>query len=61
MAITDSTGLPVALHMASASLHEVTLVEVTLENRIVDKVPRRLIGNKAYDSHPLDIKLKASR
>ena len=59
MAITDSAGLPVALHMASASPHEVTLVEVTLENRIVDEVPRRLIGDKAYDSDPLDKKLEA--
>lgn len=59
MAIADSAGLPVALHMASAPPHEVTLVEVTVENRLVDEVPRRLIGDKAYDGDPLDKKLKA--
>jgi transposase len=58
MAIADSTGLPVAIHLASASPHEVTLVEVTLEDRLVDEVPRRLIGDRAYDSDPLDNRLK---
>ena len=35
------------------------LVEPTLEARFVDERPERLIGDKAYDSDPLDERLKA--
>src|SRR4051794_15296732 len=31
MAIADATGLPLAVHTASASPHEVTLVDATIE------------------------------
>jgi transposase len=54
MAIADGAGLPVATHVASASPHEVTLVDDTLGERFLDEVPWRLIGDKAYDSDPLD-------
>lgn len=33
------------------------LVEATLENRFVRQLPQRLIGDKAYDSDPLDARL----
>lgn len=58
MGIADSHGLTVALWTESASLTEVTLVEQTLEERIVPHVPERLIGDKAYDSDGLDKELK---
>lgn len=54
MAIADRFGLPLAIHMASASPHEVTLVEDTLADRFLAQVPQRLIGDRAYDSDPLD-------
>jgi len=54
MAIADRSGLPVAMHVASASPHEVKLAEATVERRFVEEVPGRLIGDKAYDSDPLD-------
>lgn len=55
MAIADRSGLPIAAHVTSASPHEVTLVTATLANRfITDEQPTRLIGDKAYDSDPLD-------
>lgn len=57
MAIADSTGLPVAVCIASASPHEVTLVEATIDSRFVEPPPQRLIGDKAYDSDNLDAKL----
>ena len=57
MAIADSRGLPVAMHVESATPHEVTLVNATLATRFVKKVPVRLIGDKAYDSHKLDEEL----
>jgi len=54
MAICDGHGLPLAVHLASASPGEVTLVEATLEDRFLADFPTRLIGDKAYDSDPLD-------
>jgi transposase len=57
MAVADRTGLPVAVDVGSASPHEVTLVESTLANRFMDELPQRLIGDRAYDSDPLDERL----
>jgi transposase len=58
MAVADRAGLPVAIHVASASPHEVTLVETTLEQRFTQARPQRLIGDRAYDSDPLDARLR---
>lgn len=61
MAIADGNGLPVAICVESASPHEVKLVEATLDAMFVDEMPERLIGDKAYDSDPLDERLQQSR
>ena len=58
MAIADGSGLPVAVHIESASPHEVRLVEATLDRRFLEAQPERLIGDKAYDSDRLDDKLR---
>ena len=57
MAVADRFGLPVAVYTESASPHEVRLVEQTLLARFTDERPGKLIGDKAYDSDPLDEKL----
>jgi transposase len=57
MAIADRHGLPVAIGIASASPHEVTLVEHTLDHRFTRAVPERLIGDCAYDSQRLHERL----
>jgi transposase len=57
MAVADCSGLPLSAYTASAAPHEVTLVEATLEARLVAEVPQRLIGDKAYDSDQLDAAL----
>jgi transposase len=55
MAFSDGSSVPLALHTESASPHEVTLVEETLASAFLRKrQPERLIGDKAYDSDPLD-------
>jgi hypothetical protein len=58
MAIADASGFPIAVDIESASPHEVRLVEKTINNRFLDKTPDLLIGDKAYDSDPLDQRLK---
>ena len=61
MAVADRAGLPVAISIASASPHEVTLVEPTLDTCFLTSVPTRLIGDKAYDSDRLDERLRTER
>ncbi len=58
MVIADHSRLPLAVHAASASPHEVTLVEETLDACFAPGVPDRLIGDRAYDSDPLDAELE---
>lgn len=58
MAISDGHGLPLAVHLASASPNEATLVEPTLQRRFLRQTPERLIGDKAYDSDPLDQRVR---
>jgi transposase len=59
MALADRAGLPLAIYTASASPHEVTLVGETLAQVFTAERPERLIGDKAYDSDPLDAELAA--
>ncbi len=54
VALADASGLPLSVCAASASPHEVTLVGETLDARFVSEKPERLIGDRAYDSDPLD-------
>ena len=61
MAIADRAGLPVAVSITSATPHEVTLVEATLDAVVTTAPPARLIGDRAYDSDPLDQRLHAER
>ena len=58
MAIADRRGLPLAVGIASASPHETRLVEATIAQRFTAASPQRLIGDRAYDSDPLDHKLQ---
>ena len=59
MVVADFNGLPLAADAASAGPHEVTLVRDTLSARFTRERPRRLIGDRAYDSDPLDRELAA--
>ena len=61
MAIADRAGLPIAAGIASASPHEVTLVEETIDNGFLEHAPDRLIGDRAYDSNGLDERLQEER
>ena len=57
MAVADRNGLPVAIGIASGQRHETQLVHDTLAGRFLKKLPKRLIGDKAYDSNRLDAEL----
>jgi transposase len=58
MAIVNRRSLPLAVHVASASPAEVRLVDETIDARFIDIYPPRMIGDRAYDSDPLDAHLR---
>ena len=53
MAVADRNGLPVSVHIESATPHEVKLATSTPE------APQNLIGDNAYDSDKLDTELRS--
>src|SRR5687767_15827624 len=57
MAVADGAGFPLAVYATSASPHEVRLVGTTIDHRLIAEKPEKLIGDKAYDSDPLDEEL----
>jgi transposase len=52
--ICDRDGLPIAVHVASASPYEPHLVTTTLDARFFLDLPWCLIGDRGYDSDGLD-------
>jgi transposase len=58
MVYADASGLPLGIDTASASPHEVTLIEPLLEQRVLRRKPQRLIYDAAADSDPLRKRLK---
>jgi transposase len=57
MVLVDGRGLPLGAEIASASPHEVTLIEPLLDERVLPTKPRRLIYDAAADSDPLRTRL----
>lgn len=58
MAIAAGNCVPVAVTIDSASPHASKLVDETLSGSFLNELMARLIGDKAYDSDPLDRRLK---
>ena len=58
MAIAAAGSFPLAVTVDSAWPHETRLVEETLAGSFLDVLPARLIGDRAYDSDPLDRRLE---
>ncbi len=59
MAVADGSSTPVACYTTAASPGECTLVTKTLRHTFTREKPERLLGDKAYDSDPLDQLLRA--
>ena len=58
MAIAAANSVPLAVTIDSASPHETKLVDETLAGSFLDELCAKLIGDKAYDSDPLDRRLE---
>jgi len=61
MAVADRHGLPVAVHVESATPHEVKLVVPTLIEMVIPEAPQNLVGDNAYDSDDLEPGCKPGR
>ena len=61
MVLVERQGIPLGICLAAASPAEVTLVDHTLAARVTPRrrKPRRLIGDRAYDSDPLRERMAA--
>jgi transposase len=57
MILVDAKGLPVAVDTTSASPHESRLVQELFDFMLTQQRPARVIGDRAYDSDPLDAAL----
>lgn len=58
MGIVDRHGLPLSVSTHAANHHEATLVQLSFDFHMVEARPENLIGDKAYDSDPLDEELR---
>jgi transposase len=54
MVLVDARGLPVAVDTAPANRAECHLVQQLFDFMLPTETPERIIGDKAYDSDPLD-------
>ena len=57
MAIADRSGLPLSVSVHAANHHETKLAQLSLDLCLCGE-PANLIGDKAYDSDPLDAELR---
>ena len=58
MAIVDRHGLPLSVSTHAANHHEVRLVQLCFDFYMIEAKPETLIGDRAYDSDPLDDDLR---
>jgi transposase len=58
MAIVDRHGLPLSVSTRAANHHEVRLVQLCFDFYMIEAKPENLIGDRAYDSDPLDDELR---
>src|SRR5262249_33615915 len=56
--IVDRHGLPLSVSTHAANHHEVRLVQLCFDFYMIEAKPENLIGDRAYDSDPLDEELR---
>jgi transposase len=53
MVLVDGQGLPLGVHLSSATPAESSLAEATLDARVIEKLPPRIIADRGYDARAL--------
>jgi hypothetical protein len=54
----EACGLPLSVRTHAANHHEVRLVQLCFDFYMIEAKPENLIGDRAYDSDPLDEELR---
>ena len=57
MALADSNGFALAVHIDDGNRHDAVLTDRTLDAAFVDYSPPKLVADKAWDSEPLRAQL----
>ena len=58
MAIVDRHGLPLSVSTHAATQHEVRVAQLCFDFYMIEAKPENLVGDRAYDSDPLDEELR---
>ena len=61
MALADRDGLPLSVIIAEGSRFDSVLTDRTLDSAFVEKLPPRLIADKAWDGRSLQLRLAEER
>lgn len=59
MVLVDARGLPVAIDTVPADVHESRCVQALFDFMLITAKPKRIVGDKAFDSDPLDQEMAA--
>lgn len=59
MVLVDGQGVPLGVHLSSASPSEGRLAETTLKARVSQKQPSRIVADRGYDWKALWLRMKA--
>jgi len=58
MVLVDGQGLPLGMHLSSASPSEGRLAEATVKARVTRRKPARIIADKGYDWRALWLRMR---
>jgi len=58
MVLVDGQGLPLGVHLSSASPAEANLAEATLKARVTRRKPIRIVADRGYDWKVLWLRMK---
>ena len=59
MVLVDGQGVPLGVHLSAATPAESSLALATLEGRVTERLPDRIIADKGYDARHLWDAMKA--
>jgi transposase len=59
MVLVDGQGVPFGMHLSAATPAESSLALATLEARVTERLPERIIADKGYDARHLWEAMKA--
>ncbi|AYV76968.1 MAG: hypothetical protein Barrevirus6_6 [Barrevirus sp.] len=56
--LVNDIGIPISIHLATANVHDATLIDATVNSSIIKIIKSRIIGDKGYINPTVKNKLK---